>query len=91
MAGCIFSAPSEGKGLVVVNIFFGLVEPRLNHAASEFHQASLLYCKRGAGHALQVFPQRNMLLTGKSRCSAVICVGVCMYTSVSVGNPNLDE
>lgn len=33
MVGYIFSAPSVGKGLVVVNIFFGLMKVRLNHVA----------------------------------------------------------
>lgn len=57
MAGYIFSAPSEGKGLVVVNIFFGLVELELNHVAREFHKVSLLllYCMCGAGLTYRCF------------------------------------
>lgn len=70
MAGCIFIAPSDGKCLVVVNIFSGLVELWLDRVAREFHEAFRLCCICGVG--LQVFPQRNMLLIEKSLRN-VIC------------------
>lgn len=81
MAGYIFSAPSEGKGLVVVNIFFGLMELGLNRAARELHGVSVLYVWCWPG--LQVFPQRNMLLTEKS-LNAVICSGLCTHVYICV-------
>lgn len=55
MAGCILSAPSEGKCLVVLNIFFGLLEPRLNHVVGEFHKVFLLCCICGASPAYRCF------------------------------------
>lgn len=77
MAGCIFSSPTEGKGLVVVNIFFGLVEPRLIHAAREFHEVSPLCCMCGAGLTYRCF-LRGTCYSQKSH-RPVICVGLCTH------------
>lgn len=55
MAGCVFIAPSDGKCLVVVNVFSGLVKLWLNHVAREFHKVFLLCCICGAGLACKCF------------------------------------
>lgn len=88
MAGCIFSAPSEGKGLVVVNIFFGLVEPRPNQVAGEFHKVSLLYCMCGAWPT-GVSSKENV--THRKLTERRVQACALMYTSLYMENTNMDE
>ncbi len=89
MAGCIFSSPSEGKGLVVANIFFGLLELRLNHVARVFRKFPC--CTVSVVLAwLTGVSQRNILLTEKSLCNAVICVFLCTYVYLYVHGKQIE-
>lgn len=68
MASYILGAPSEGKALVVVNIFVGLVEHCLNHVARELHKVSaLLHCVCGVGLAYSCFSKENISHRGAAK------------------------